>query len=84
VIHEAKMLGIPVIATNVGGIGELLNLQHDYSVELNDNTHNVIIQIIEKIISESPTINTKDIIKSYEAYVSQSIEQIKSIYRNLF
>lgn len=84
VIHEAKMLGIPVIATNVGGIGELLNLHHDYSVELNDNTHNVIIQIIEKIISESPTINTKDIIKSYEAYVSQSIEQIKSIYRNLF
>ena len=84
VIHEAKILGIPVIGTNVGGIGELLNLHHDYSVELNENTHNIIVQIIAKIISENPMINTKDITESYEGYVSHSIEQIKSIYRDLF
>jgi glycosyltransferase involved in cell wall biosynthesis len=83
VIHEAKILGIPVIATEVGGIGELLNSQYDYSVELNENTHHVVVEIIKKILSEKPKIHRKQIIETYEAYVSTSLEQIISIYRNL-
>ncbi len=83
VIHEAKILGIPVIATEVGGIGELLNSQYDYSVELNENTHHVVVEIIKKILSEKPKIHRKQIIETYEAYVSKSLEQIISIYRNL-
>jgi glycosyltransferase involved in cell wall biosynthesis len=83
VIHEAKILGIPVIATKVGGIGELLNLHYDYEVDLTDDTHNAIVQIIEKIISENPKINTEQIIDSYKDHNSQSISQIKGIYANL-
>lgn len=83
VIHEAKILGIPVIATEVGGIGELLNSQYDYSVELNENTHYVVVEIIKKILSEKPTVQRKQIIETYETYVSTSLDQITSIYRNL-
>lgn len=83
VIHEAKILGIPVIATEVGGIGELLNSQYDYSVELNENTHYVVVEIIKKILSEKPTVYRKQIIETYEAYVSTSLDRIISIYRNL-
>lgn len=83
VIHEAKILGIPVIATEVGGIGELLNSQYDYSVELNENTHYLVVEIIKKILSEKPTVQRKQIIETYETYVSTSLDQIISIYRNL-
>ncbi len=83
VIHEAKILGIPVIATKVGGIGELLNLKHDYLVELNDETHYAIVQIIEKIFFENRKTSSLEIIDSYKNYVSSSIEQIKGLYANL-
>lgn len=83
VIHEAKTLGIPVIATKVGGIGELLNLHYDYEVDLTDDTHIAIVQIIEKIISENPKIYAEQIINSYKDHNSQSISQIKGIYTNL-
>jgi glycosyltransferase involved in cell wall biosynthesis len=83
VIHEAKILGIPVIATKVGGIGELLNLNFDYSVELNENAHNTIVRVIEKILLENPKINTRQIISTYEDCVFKSVEDIKNIYTNL-
>lgn len=81
VIHEAKILGIPVIATNVGGIGELLNSQYDYSVKLNENTQYALVEIIKRIFSEKPTIDSKKIMETYEAYVSSSLDQIISIYK---
>ena len=83
VIHEAKILGIPVIGTEVGGIGELLNSQYDYPVALNEDTHHIVVEIIKKILSENPIINRKQIIETYEAYVSTSLDQIIGIYKNL-
>jgi len=51
VIHEAKNFGIPVIATNVGGIGELLSQKYDISINLKDLSVSAIrraISVIEK------------------------------------
>ena len=33
VIHEAHSVGIPVIATKIGGISELLNDEYDWGIE---------------------------------------------------
>jgi glycosyltransferase involved in cell wall biosynthesis len=37
VIHEAKINGIPIIGSNVGGISELLNSKYDFLIDLNSD-----------------------------------------------
>ena len=49
VIHEAKIFGVPVIATAVGGIGELLNSEYDHLVSLNVDTPNLIWSIVKNL-----------------------------------
>ena len=49
VIAEAKGLGIPVLATNVGGIGELLNPKYDFLIDFNEKSSENFISIIKKL-----------------------------------
>lgn len=83
VIHEAHTLGIPVIATRVGGVGELLNPEYDYSIELNENTYESIVDVIKLILGKNQKINTQQVSQSYKTYVDKSLDQTKAIYNNL-
>jgi glycosyltransferase involved in cell wall biosynthesis len=83
VIHEAKRLGIPVIATNVGGIGELLNPLYDYVVDLNESTPYSIANLINQISKQTPKTERKQIIKDYEKYSSSSLENIIELYQDI-
>jgi glycosyltransferase involved in cell wall biosynthesis len=49
VIHEAKIFGVPVIATAVGGIGELLNSEYDHLVSFSFDTPNLIWNIVKNL-----------------------------------
>lgn len=83
VIHEAKIFGVPVIATAVGGIGELLNRDYDHLVSLNVDTPNLIWSILKKL--KTPiSKEIKDKIKfDYTSNQSEILIQYSDIYKKL-
>lgn len=83
VIHEAKILGIPVIATDVGGIGELLNEEYDYLVDSNENTPRLIWDIIQTVTKPLSNSQKTKISLDYKDFVAQSVENHIEVYRKI-
>jgi glycosyltransferase involved in cell wall biosynthesis len=83
VIHEAKIFGVPVIATEVGGIGELLNSEYDYLVSLNFNTPNLIWDIVKNLKKPLPKEVMHKIKFDYDLYVREVLIQHRDIYMKL-
>jgi glycosyltransferase involved in cell wall biosynthesis len=83
VIHEAKMLGIPVIATNVGGIPELLNFEYDYLVKMNDQVLEQITKILKDINDNPKYIDEYQIIENYKKYSEKSLISLLDLYNSL-
>ena len=82
VIHEAKIMGIPIIGTNVGGIPELLNLEYDYIVDFDGEVLHQILNVI-KVIMKTPKINSLQKIKEdYTRVTSGSLSNICDIYQS--
>lgn len=77
VIHEAKSLGIPVIATQVGGIPELLSPENDTLISEENNTAQYLFKLLSGLPKGNKKVSTGSInetrtIKSYiEFYKSQ-------------
>lgn len=78
VIHEAKQMGIPVIATNVGGIPELLTDQNDY-IFLKDSDPRDLIEHLENM--NLPLKREKS--KSFSNYVGGNIDKMLKEYEDL-
>ncbi len=70
VIHEAKIAGIPIIGTKIGGISELLNPSIDYIFEIEPNLVNNVAQTIVKISKEQRSM-PNDIGLRYKSSDSQ-------------
>lgn len=78
VIHEAKLLGIPVLATNVGGIPELLTSEYDFIFEKTSEPSK-IIEHIERM--ELPL--KREIAQGYLDYISGNVDQLIHQYHDL-
>ena len=83
VIHEAKSLGIPVIATNVGGISEVLNPLYDYIIDVNENTSNLIFDLLNNMKKVPSKTDPKEIIKDYKNYSEDALEKIIKVYQGI-
>ena len=84
VIHEAKQYGIPVIASKIGGITELLDSRFDIGIELSEcnesNLLELLISLIGKELDPSARANMQS--KYYE-YVNNSTVQHIDLYKKL-
>jgi glycosyltransferase involved in cell wall biosynthesis len=82
VIHEAKSLGIPVIATRVGGIPELLSSEEDTLISEENNTAQYLFNLLSGLAKGDKRVATGNIdesrkIKGYiEFYDSQGIHSL--------
>jgi len=82
VIHEAKSLGIPVIATQVGGIPELLSSENDILISEENNTAHYLFKLLAGLNKGNKRVVTGNInetgtIKGYiEFYDSQGIRSL--------
>lgn len=80
VIHEAKMRGIPVIATDVGGVSELLG---ENDILLNDDSYESLINTIENLQTvESEKVRWR-IRKELETYRRDAIKLHVKLYKEI-
>ena len=83
VIHEAKHFGIPVIASDIGGISELLHRDYDIVIPSNDITSGKILEILEGLKSIKRANNSHAMVKNFLDYVADSVESHKNLYISL-
>lgn len=84
VIHEAKINGVKVVASDVGGIRELLNIDFDVAITPDQLNLNHIIQILENFSDKDSSSKTAESIRnSYLSLVANPVEKILSIYLSL-
>jgi len=80
VIHEAKLLGIPVIATNVGGIPELTSEPYDLTVEFDSNINDTVLNFLKNYIINQVNSVSHQITRDYKDKSKGSLDKIISYY----
>ena len=85
VIHEAKQRGIPIVASKVGGIKELLDSDFDVGLEIGDCTESNLLDVLKSLIGkELDSSSRKNMQSRYHAYSDSSVADHISLYENLF
>lgn len=80
VIHEAKLLGIPVIATKVGGIPELSSEPYDLIVTIDSNMNDTIFDFLENYLQNQADFVSCQISRDYKEKSKGNLEKIISCY----
>ena len=83
VIHEAKNFGIPVIASDIGGISELLHKDFDIAIPKEDISSRKILELLAGLRSLKQASNAAGMKGSFSHYVDGSIESHKNLYLSM-
>jgi glycosyltransferase involved in cell wall biosynthesis len=84
VIHEAKQLGIPVIASKIGGITELLDLGFDIAIEPEDLNPSSLLDILSGTINGLPSQEMQQRMqRKFHDYVNQSVSSHIELYQKI-
>jgi hypothetical protein len=84
VIHEAKMWGIPVVTSNIGGIPEIIDESFDSALSIDEFTIERIVFEIEKVVEKSGDKQLKkNVSQNHKAFLDMSIDKHIELYRSL-
>ena len=83
VIHEAKLRQVPVIATEVGGITELLNPKIDIPIDIDDLTPDEFIEMLEVLRLNLTSSRPRSMDLHYLDYVEGALQKTIAVYQNL-
>jgi glycosyltransferase involved in cell wall biosynthesis len=84
VIHEAKLWGIPVVTSNIGGIPEIIDESFDSALSIDEFTIERIVFEIEKVVEKSGDKQLKkNVSQNHKAFLDMSIDKHIELYRSL-
>jgi glycosyltransferase involved in cell wall biosynthesis len=83
VIHEAKMMGIPVIALSSGGITELINTEYDYLIDPSGKVTQIVFDLLNNLQGMNKTKNSTQIIADYQLAHGRNLANLISIYAKI-
>jgi glycosyltransferase involved in cell wall biosynthesis len=84
VIHEAKQLGIPVIASRIGGITELLDENFDIGIEeLELNTRDILAKLNSIKHSKRTNVDKELMQERFRKYTDGSIKEHIALYQKV-
>lgn len=84
VIHEAKLWGIPVISSNVGGILEIIDKDFDCALSPEEFTIDRLESEISRVVKNSKSESLrKSVAARHYAYLDTSIGKHVSLYESL-
>ena len=83
VIHEAKLLGIPVIASSLDGIAELLTPGYDVPISAAQLNVDGILDILLKVNPKHDKEIKKIMAHQFNEYVKDSVRSHISVYEGL-
>jgi glycosyltransferase involved in cell wall biosynthesis len=84
VIHEAKLWGIPVISSNVGGIPEVLHKDFDKCIPIETLSLEAIESVIDQVYKSSLNFDLRsEISASHLKFLDSSINRHLKFYENM-
>ena len=84
VVHEAKRIGVPIIASNVGGITELLTPEYDIVVNMEDVSTFKLIALKPEMFKRLKDKKSQTIARTrFDTYVYNSVLDHIKVYNNL-
>lgn len=84
VIHEAKQFGIPIIASKIGGITELLDEDFDISIDPINLSVGGVLEALEQISSRGKSVaRVQQMQDRFFMYTERSIKDHISLYEKL-
>jgi len=83
VIHEAKKLGIPVIATMVGGVTEILDPEFDELIPIEDLTAESILQRLQLRKNNKQEFSVEKMQKKFNSYLNDPVSRHIAVYNKL-
>ena len=84
VIHEAKRIGLPVIATKVGGITELLDPDFDIALEENFDFSSLVGFIRENLSKGEYEKRQIEMQRKFDLYVGGAVDKHINLYFHTF
>jgi glycosyltransferase involved in cell wall biosynthesis len=83
VIHEAKLRHVPIIATKIGGITELLNSEFDIGIAIDELKPEIFLKLLQDLKRGLTSVRPRHFDLKYLDYVNLALQRTVTVYENL-